>query len=70
MAHPNYDERRQAVERILSAGLEIKGREAQLLAVLFNCSPSAIGSDVKILRAGSRSGNGLRVTGVNHGFHS
>jgi hypothetical protein len=51
MAHPNCDERRQMVGRILSAGISIKEREARLLSVMFSCSPSAIKADVKAVRS-------------------
>jgi hypothetical protein len=54
MAHPNCDERRQAVERILSAGISIGGREARILSVLFGCLISAIKSDAKVVRAADR----------------
>jgi len=51
MARENIDQRRDSVRRILSAGLEIKGREAKVLSVLFGCSVSAIKSDAKVVRA-------------------
>jgi hypothetical protein len=50
MAHPNIDERRSMVGKVLSAGIEIGPREAKVLGVVFNCSASAITADAKLLR--------------------
>jgi hypothetical protein len=47
MAHPNRDERKATVGKVLRAGIEIKGGEAKLLSVVFTCSPSAILADAK-----------------------
>ena len=43
-------ERRATVGKVLSAGIQIKGREAKVLGVIFNCSGSAICADVKVIR--------------------
>jgi hypothetical protein len=39
------------VGKVLSAGIRIGPRESRVLAVVFNCSPSAIQADVKVVRA-------------------
>jgi hypothetical protein len=51
MAHQNIDQRRETVGKVLSAGIQIKGREAKVLGVIFNCSVSAITADVKSFKA-------------------
>jgi hypothetical protein len=48
MAHPNCDERRATVGKVLAAGISIGPREAKLLGVVFNCSGSAIQADAKL----------------------
>ena len=56
MAHPNIDERRSMVGKVLDAGIQIGSREAKVLGVVFNCSQSAIAADVKALH-GADSGS-------------
>jgi hypothetical protein len=59
MAWKNIDERRETVSKVLSAGIEIKGREAKALSVVFGCSQSAIQADVKVIRAEDRRSSPL-----------
>jgi hypothetical protein len=51
MAHPNIEERRETVGKVLSAGIEIGSREARVLSVIFGCSASAIVADARLVRA-------------------
>jgi hypothetical protein len=53
------------VRRILSAGLEIKGREAKLLGVVFGCSKSAIQADVKVISKEGESGSRSKTSFSN-----
>ena len=48
MAHENINQRREMVARILSGGIKIGPGEAKCLAMVYNCSASAIQADVKI----------------------
>jgi hypothetical protein len=61
MAHENIDLRRSMVGKVLSAGIRIGSREAKLLGVVFNCSPSAIQADAKIVRADAIRSTGRRL---------
>jgi hypothetical protein len=62
MAHPNCDQRRQAVERILSAGISIGTPEAKVLSVLYGCSTSAIKADVRLSQTGVSDHTPQRLT--------
>jgi hypothetical protein len=55
MAHPNIDERRETVGKVLSTGIRIGTPEAKVLSVVFNCSQSAIKADLKFLRSSADS---------------
>ena len=57
MAWQNIKERRETVGKVLQAGIEIRDREASVLAVLYNCSASAIRADAKFLRTPPRPGS-------------
>ena len=52
---------------MLSAGIQIKGREAKVLGVIFNCSESAIVSDAKVINRSAqiRTQAGLDAAGVS-----
>ena len=58
MAHENVTARREAVARVIEAGLSIGGPEAKLLAVLYGCSPTAIKTDAKTLQGTVKRSSG------------
>lgn len=53
MAHPNIDERREAVKRALGSKANLPVWTRHRLASQFNCSPAAIWSDILTLTNGS-----------------
>ena len=64
MAHPDIDQRRQAISKILSSGVEIKKAECRVISILYNCSESSVAHDARLLRAKDLTSSPLIGSGI------
>lgn len=62
MAHPNVDQRRSVIARLLAAGEAISSGTRKALAERFGCSPNAIYADITALQVAAAQGVGAGFT--------